>query len=143
VSGNHAAEARDVIRPALEPHMVNNRVDVAFAGHDHLYERIAPQKGVRYFVSGGGGRRLYSIRKSDFAEVGVSAHHFMVVEIAGERMFFEAVTPDQRLLDCGVLWRPGKQPAEIDKDTQKWTEACEAALGPERAPGKTPALQSR
>jgi hypothetical protein len=42
-------------------------VDVALSGHDHLYERFAPQNpngvaaadGVRQFVVGTGGRSLY------------------------------------------------------------------------------------
>ena len=67
-SGDHAQESRDAIRPALEPALVRNHVDVVFSGHDHLYERIAPQQGIRYFVSGGGGRNLYDFRKSAFDE---------------------------------------------------------------------------
>src|SRR5262249_51023667 len=65
-SGPHAAESRDVIRPALEPALVRNKVNVVFSGHEHLYERVQPQKGVHYFVSGGGGRYLYDFRQSDF-----------------------------------------------------------------------------
>src|SRR6185436_2577196 len=86
-SGQHAEESRDAIRPALEPALVRNNVDVVFSGHEHLYERIAPQQGVRYFVSGGGGRNLYRFRRSAFDEVVASEHHFMVVEIAGDRLF--------------------------------------------------------
>src|SRR5919204_5409483 len=48
-SGQHAAESRDVIRPALEQALVNKRVNVAFTGHEHLYERVKPQQGVTYF----------------------------------------------------------------------------------------------
>lgn len=44
-------------------------VDVVLAGHDHLYERFAPQTpagaadpaGIRQFVAGTGGKRLYSV----------------------------------------------------------------------------------
>ena len=81
-SGQHASESRDVIRPAMEAALVRNQVDVVFSGHEHLYERIKPQHGVRYFVSGGGGRNLYDYKPSDFDEVGFSQHHFMV---AGDR----------------------------------------------------------
>ena len=124
-SGQHAAEARDVIRPGLEEALVRNRVDIAFVGHEHLYERIRPQRGVRYFISGGGGRSLYRVRPSDFDEVAVSQHHFMVVEIAGDRLFYEAITHDQKVLDCGVLYRlPQVKP---DADTTKWLDRCEDA----------------
>jgi hypothetical protein len=124
-SGQHASESRDVIRPALEPALERNRVDVVFSGHEHLYERIAPQHGIRYFVSGGGGRNLYSVHPSEFDEVAVSEHHFMVAEIAGDRLFFEAITPAQKVLDCGVLWRR-QPPSKPDKDVEAWQAACDS-----------------
>src|SRR5439155_17092890 len=127
-SGQHAAESRDVIRPALEAALVRNRVNVVFTGHDHLYERVAPQKGVRYFVSGGGGRNLYSFRRSSFDEAGISEHHFMVAQVAGDRFFFEAVTPAGRVLDCGVLWRTPEAEAKADTDTKQWLASCQAVL---------------
>src|SRR5262245_61574713 len=69
-SGQHASESRDVIRPALEPALVRNHVDAVFSGHDHLYERVRPQQGgIRYFVSGGGGRSLYDYHRSPFDEI--------------------------------------------------------------------------
>lgn len=128
-SGPHAAESRDVIRPALEDVLIRNHVNVVFSGHEHLYERVRPQKGIRYFVSGGGGRNLYDYQPSEFDEVGLSEHHFMVAEIAGDRLFFEAVTPDQKLLDCGVIWRTGQPPAKLDNDTQAFVTSCNAAMG--------------
>jgi len=127
-SGDHARESRDSIRPAFEPALVRNQVDVVFSGHDHLYERIAPQHGIRYFISGGGGRNLYDFHKSAFDEVGSSEHHFMVVEIAGDQMFFEAITPQGRTLDCGVLWRTADAVAKPqDSGTLAWQESCRVA----------------
>jgi predicted phosphodiesterase len=124
-SGQHAEESRSVIRPALEPVLQRNHVDVVFSGHEHLYERVAPQQGIRYFVSGGGGRNLYSVHRSEFDEVAASEHHFMMAEIAGDRLFFEAITPAQKVLDCGVLWR--RQPPEKpDKDAESWQASCES-----------------
>lgn len=124
-SGQHAAESRDVIRPALEEALVRNRVDVVFSGHEHLYERIQPQRGVHYFVSGGGGRTLYDFHRSDFDEVGISEHHFMVAEIAGDRLFFEAISHAQKLIDCGVILR--RPEVKADGDADKWAAQCEAA----------------
>ena len=124
-SGQHAAESQDVIRPALEGALVRNHVNVAFSGHDHLYERTRPQQGIVYFVSGGGGRSLYRMSPQDFDEVGVSEHHFMVAEVAGDRLFFEAITHDQKVLDCGVVYRiPG---VKTDDTTTKWLAECESA----------------
>ncbi len=124
-SGQHATESREVIRPALESALVRNHVDVVFSGHEHLYERIAPQQGIRYFVSGGGGRSLYSVHRSPFDQVAVSEHHFMIAEIAGDRLFFEAITPAQKLLDCGLLWRR-QPPSKPDKDADAWLAACQS-----------------
>ena len=46
---------------ALEPILVDGDVDVVLTGHEHFYERIQPQHGISYFVSGGAG----SLRKGD------------------------------------------------------------------------------
>jgi len=136
-SGLHAAESRDVIRPALEAALVRNKVDVVFSGHEHLYERIRPQKGVQYFVSGGGGRSLYDYYQSEFDEVGVSEHHFMIVEITGDRLFFEAITQGQKLLDCGILYRTSDALAKPPDDTtKKWLADCDA--GRSRPPTPQP-----
>jgi Calcineurin-like phosphoesterase len=126
-SGQHAEESRDVIKPALEPVLVRNHVDVVFSGHEHLYERIKPQHEVRYFVSGGGGRNLYDYKASAFDEIGASEHHFMVAQIAGDRLFFEAITHTQQLLDCGVLYRTNDAATKKPDDaTAKWLADCEA-----------------
>ncbi len=126
-SGQHSAESRDVIRPALEQALVDNRINVVFSGHEHLYERIKPQKGIQYFVSGGGGRYLYNYHPSDFDEVGLSEHHFMVAEIAGDRLLFEAITHAQKVIDCGVVYRTADASKKSDDTVTKWLADCDAA----------------
>jgi hypothetical protein len=132
-SGQHSAEGRDVIRPAFEPALLRNHVNVVFSGHEHLYERIKPQRNIQYFVSGGGGRYLHRFRPGAYDEVGASAHHFMVVEVAGDRMFFEAVTDDQALIDCGVTYRtPEAAAKKADDAGAKWLEECQSARPPHK-----------
>ena len=127
-SGQHAAESRDVIKPALEPAMIRNHVDVVFSGHEHLYERVKPQHEVKYFVSGGGGRYLYDFKPSAFDEIGLSEHHFMVAQIAGDRLFFEAITHSQQVIDCGVIYRTNDAATKKPDDTTaKWLADCDAA----------------
>jgi len=127
-SGQHATESREVIRPALEPALIRNHVNLVFSGHEHLYERIKPQHGIRYFVSGGGGRSLYSVHPSEFDEVAVSEHHFMVGEIAGDAFLFEAVRPNGSLIDCGVDYRVNSAADKHDKDIDTWLSSCHAAV---------------
>ena len=76
------------------------------------------------FVSGGGGRYLYDYKPSAFDEVGLSEHHFMVAEISSDRLFFEAITHTQRVIDCGVIYRLNPKP---DDDTKKWMSSCDEA----------------
>ena len=52
----------------------------------------------------------------------------MVVQIDGDRMLFQAITPAEKLLDCGILYRTADAKAKsLDKDTQKWMDSCESA----------------
>ena len=127
-SGEHAQESRDEIRPALESALIRNHVNVVFAGHEHLYERVAPQHGIRYFVSGGGGRKLYNVHLSDFDEFGISEHHFMVVEINDDALFYTAISHTGHVVDCGSFWRADGSKQALDKIGEEWTAACKEAL---------------
>ena len=51
--GRHGSDLR--LREALEPLFVQHNVSVVFAGHDHFYERVKPQKGITHFVVGSAG----------------------------------------------------------------------------------------
>ena len=57
--GGRHGSAVDV-RVLFEPIFLNDGVNVVFAGHDHIYERLTPQKGIYYFVEGAG-----QLRKGD------------------------------------------------------------------------------
>ena len=52
-SGYHGRE--EEMADVLEPLLIANNVDLVIQGHDHMYERIHPQEGVNYIVTGGGG----------------------------------------------------------------------------------------
>jgi acid phosphatase type 7 len=56
-SANHGENAK--IRDLMVPIFARAGIDIVFAGHDHSYERIKPQDGVTYIVSGNGGNKLY------------------------------------------------------------------------------------
>jgi 3',5'-cyclic AMP phosphodiesterase CpdA len=93
------------LRVQLEPLFVKYGVDVVFSGHDHVYERITPQKGIQYFVSGSAGQ----LRKGDVKRSPMTAaafdqdQSFMLVEIAGTDLFFEAISRTGQTVDSGVV----------------------------------------
>jgi predicted phosphodiesterase len=98
------------LRVLLEPLFVKYGVNVVFSGHDHVYERIKPQKGIYYFVSGSAGQ----LRKGDMERSEQTAAafdqdlSFMAVEVAGDDMFFQTISRAGRTVDSGVIHRQPK-----------------------------------
>ena len=96
------------LREVLEPMFVQFGVSAVLAGHDHFYERVNPQKGIYYFVSGAGGQlRRGNIRKTNLTAKGFDQdNHFMLVEIAGAEMYFQTISRTGATVDWGVIARP-------------------------------------
>jgi 3',5'-cyclic AMP phosphodiesterase CpdA len=98
------------MRLLLEPIFVKYGVNVVFSGHDHTYERIHPQKGIYYFVSGAAGQ----LRKGNMrptAETAISFDQdqsFMAVEVDGNNMYFQAISRTGRIVDAGVIQRQAR-----------------------------------
>jgi Calcineurin-like phosphoesterase len=98
------------LRVLLEPIFIRYGVNVAFSGHDHVYERIKPQKGISYFVSGSAGQ----LRKGDMRPGKDTAAYFdqdqsfMLVEIAGADLFFQVISRSGQTADSGVIHREAK-----------------------------------
>jgi len=107
-SGRYRAGAR-ALRLVLEPILVAGDVDVVLAGHEHVYERLIPQRGISYFTSGGAG----SLRKGDLMPSTVHAagfdqdYHFMLMEVSGSELYFQAISRTGETVDAGVITRPG------------------------------------
>ena len=96
------------LRRRLEPIFVRHKVAAVLSGHDHIYERTKPQRGVQYFVSGAGGklRRGNINRRSPFFLVGNDeVNSFMYFEATGEALNFWAVDATGNILDSGDLTR--------------------------------------
>jgi hypothetical protein len=113
-SGRYRTQAAE-LRRRLEPLFVRHGVDVAFSGHEHFYERTTPQHGITYFVTGGAG----SLRRGDVGADGAGRravafdedYSFLLVEIDGDALFFQAVSRAGTTIDFGVLRRDMKPPA--------------------------------
>jgi hypothetical protein len=99
------------LRVLLEPIFVRNGVNVVFSGHDHVYERIKPQKGIYYFVSGAAGQlRKGNMERSDQTAAAFDQDRsFMALEIAGEDMFFQSISRTGQIVDSGVIRRQSQQ----------------------------------
>jgi hypothetical protein len=98
------------LRVVLEPLFVRHNVSVAFAGHEHIYERIKPQKGITYFVAGSGGQlRKGGLSPSELMAKGFDQDQaFMLVEIAGRQLSFQTISRTGETVDAGVVpQRPG------------------------------------
>ena len=95
------------LRLQLEPLFTKHGVNVVFSGHDHVYERIKPQKGIYYFVSGAAGQlRRGNMRPTDETATSFDQDQsFMAVEIAGADLTFQAISRSGRVVDSGVIRR--------------------------------------
>lgn len=95
------------LRLVLEPLFVKYEVQVVFAGHDHVYERVKPQKGIYYFTEGASGSlRRGNLRKSNLTAVGYDQDRsFMLVEIAGDELHFQTISRTGLTVDSGVIPR--------------------------------------
>jgi outer membrane biosynthesis protein TonB len=66
-----------------------------------------PQKGIQYFTAGGAGKlNRNDTHASDVTEVGFATDRsFMIVEVAGDTMFFQAISGGGTTIDKGALAR--------------------------------------
>ena len=105
-SGRYARPAQ-LYRALLEPLFLKHGVKVGFSGHEHFYERIKPQQGITYFISGGAGSlRVADIRPTGLTDVGFDRdYHFMLVEISGDELFYQAISRTGATIDSGVVRR--------------------------------------
>jgi predicted MPP superfamily phosphohydrolase len=101
----HGSEVE--VRVMFEPLFVKYGVNVVFSGHDHIYERIKPQKGIVYFVSGAAGE----LRRGDVRASAMTAasfdqdQSFMIVEVSGNDLTFQAISRTGKTVDSGVIHR--------------------------------------
>jgi 3',5'-cyclic AMP phosphodiesterase CpdA len=106
--GRHGSEVE--LRVVLEPLFVRYGVSVVYSGHDHIYERIKPQKGITYFVNGSSGE----LRRGDVHPSAMTAAYFdrdqafSLVEVDGDDLFFQARSRAGEMVDSGVIHRQAR-----------------------------------
>jgi predicted phosphodiesterase len=102
-SGTHGSQTD--LRATLEPLFLKYGVDAVFSGHEHFYQRIKPQKGIYYFVSGAAGElRAGDVRPSSLTAAAFdSDRSFMLVEVAGRELSFQVISRQGHTVDKGTI----------------------------------------
>jgi predicted MPP superfamily phosphohydrolase len=101
------------LREVVEPIFLRYGVNVVLTGHDHFYERIKPQKGIYYFVSGAGGKLREGNVKSNSPLTDKAFDKdlsFMLVEVADDQLYFQTISRTGETVDSGVLPNQQKKP---------------------------------
>jgi predicted MPP superfamily phosphohydrolase len=98
--------SNDKLQGRLEPLFKKYGVQVVFAGHDHIYERVKPQQGIQHFVTGGAGK----VRHGDVdlsSEIRAASYdegtHFMLIELDESEITFKAITAKGDVIDSGII----------------------------------------
>jgi hypothetical protein len=95
------------LRGILEPLFEKYGVQVVFSGHDHVYERMTPQKGIAYFTEGSSGQlRPGDIQGAPFTAKSFDTDcTFILVEIAQNELYFETISRTGETVDSGKITR--------------------------------------
>jgi len=153
-SGMHGSD--EILRKQLEPLFVKYGVNAVFQGHEHFYERIKPQKGIQYFVEGSSAK----LRRGDINPTGLTAfgydsgYTFMLVEVAGDEMYFQTITSRGQTVDSGVVKKgtdnrvvgtagPPAISAKPAAPTPAPNGAAKPAIGPAKPAETTPAKPAK
>ncbi len=108
--GKHGSDTK--LREVVEPIFLKYGVNAVFAGHEHFYERIKPQKGIYYFISGAGGKlRAGDVKKgSPLTEKAFDKDmSFMLLEVANDQLHFQVISRTGETVDSGVLTNQRKK----------------------------------
>jgi 3',5'-cyclic AMP phosphodiesterase CpdA len=93
------------LRSQIEPIFLAHGVKLVLSGHEHFYERLKPQKGINYIVLGSSGQlRPHDVRPSqDTGKAFDTDRAFMLVEIAGDQLYFQTIARTGETVDSGVF----------------------------------------
>jgi predicted MPP superfamily phosphohydrolase len=107
--GRHGSDL--VLREQLEPLFVKYGVQVVFTGHEHFYERLKPQKGITYIISGSAAKlRRGDIERSTLTAKGYDqGYTFMIAEVDGDQLHYQAITDRGQTVDSGVIHRQKRE----------------------------------
>ena len=110
-------DLRNQVMPIFEKYGVN----VVMSGHEHVYERFKPEGGIYFFLVGNSGElRYHNLRQgSDIMAAGFDTDRtFMLVEISGDKLYFQTISRTGQTVDSGVLQRQPKPQSVQTADQQ-------------------------
>jgi predicted MPP superfamily phosphohydrolase len=95
------------LRAQILPILKKNGVNVVFSGHEHVYERLKPEDGIQYFILGNSAKLMtHDFRSSENMEKGLDTERgFMIVEIAGDHLYFQTISRTGQTIDSGTVDR--------------------------------------
>ena len=103
------------LRARLAPLFRQYVVNAVFSGHEHAYERLNPKgDDAYYFILGSSGKLV----KNDFyssTQMEKSFDNercFMIIEIAGENLYFQTIAASGETVDSGTMPRQPAEPAK-------------------------------
>lgn len=101
------------LRNQLKPLLTLYAVNAVFSGHEHAYERVKPEGGIYYFILGSSGK----LQRDDFHRKELMEKSFdrdrtfMLVEIAGDQLFFQTISRSGETVDAGSITRQAQRKA--------------------------------
>ena len=137
--------SRNDLQKILEPIFVKNNVSVVFTGHDHIYERTKPQNGIVHFVVGSSGqlRRGNLDQRSAITAKGYDGDRaFLLAEISGDELFFNAIARTGEVVDSGVIVRRQPEAPQPAPSLFPWAPASPASVSRAPNPFRIPPASS-
>ena len=102
---HHGADAD--LRTQVLPLFQRYGVNAVFSGHEHVYQRIKPENNIYYFVLGNSGKLMthdFGAPKERVKGFDTD-QSFMLVEIAGDKLYFQTIARNGETIDSGELPR--------------------------------------
>ncbi len=101
------------LRGRLAPLFREYGMNVVMSGHEHTYERLKPQDGIYYFIVGDSAKLIpHDFKTTADIEKGFDGDRaFMLVEIDGDKLYFQTIARKWQTVDFGVLTRQQAMPA--------------------------------
>ncbi len=102
-SGYHGSDT--ALRDSLAPVTARHGVQLVLAGHDHHYERMAPQGGVAHILTGGGGKGTRAVDGASFTAYAAEVIHFVILDIGPDELVVHAIDATGKMFDSMAIPR--------------------------------------